>query len=126
MSMFRKAASAIIPATVEPVSDAIAIDQVESALPAALPEQTAAPDGAAPEASTEQPKPLRSGSKGAALLALLQREEGASLDEMIERTGWQGHTVRAAMTGLRKKGHVIAKRVSGNSTVWFIAAEPAA
>ena len=71
-------------------------------------------------------KPLRTGSKGAALLALLQREDGASLDEMIERTGWQSHTVRAAMTGLRKKGHVISRRMTGNCTVWFIPSGPAA
>ncbi len=126
MSMFRKAASAIIPATVDVVSDPIVIDQVEPALPTTMPELPAAPEANAAEPEGEQPKSLRSGSKGAALLALLQREEGASLDEMIERTGWQGHTVRAAMTGFRKKGHVIDKRVSGNSTVWFIAAEPAA
>ncbi len=122
MSMFRKAASAIIPATVEPAGDATVIDQVESASPTTAPEQTTAPETGSPEPEAGQPKPLRAGSKGAALLALLQREEGASLDEMIERTGWQGHTVRAAMTGLRKKGQVIGKRVSGNSTIWFIAA----
>jgi DNA-binding IclR family transcriptional regulator len=69
----------------------------------------------APEA-----KPLRAGSKAASLLDMLQRKEGSSLDEMTERTGWQGHTVRAAMTGLRKKGHLIDKRTSGNMTVWFI------
>lgn len=67
------------------------------------------------------PKPMRSGTKAAALLELLTREQGASLDEMIERTGWLSHTVRAAMTGLRKKGHTIDKRLSGNTTVWFIA-----
>lgn len=69
--------------------------------------------------------PLRSGSKASALLSLLKRKNGASLDEMIERTGWLPHTVRAAMTGLRKKGHIIDKRSSGNSTVWFIAVEMA-
>lgn len=69
---------------------------------------------------------LRAGSKAEGLLILLRRKEGASLDEMIERTGWQSHTVRAAMTGLRKKGHVIDKRVSGNCTVWFIASAEAA
>jgi DNA-binding IclR family transcriptional regulator len=71
-------------------------------------------------------KTLRAGSKAAALLEMLQRKDGASLDEMTERTGWQPHTVRAAMTGLRKKGHVIDKRPSGNTTVWFIGAEAAA
>ena len=69
----------------------------------------------APEA-----KLFRAGSKAASLLDMLQRNEGSSLDEMTERTGWQGHTVRAAMTGLRKKGYVIDKRTSGNTTVWFI------
>lgn len=123
MSIFRKTASAIIPASPELAGDAVvsqSAEQVESPLPIAAP----AEDKAAKAAS--QPKTLRVGSKGAALLSLLQRPEGASLDEMIERTGWQGHTVRAAMTGLRKKGHVISKRTSGNSTVWLIAAEPGA
>ncbi len=65
-------------------------------------------------------KPLRAGSKAASLLDMLQRKEGSSLEEMTERTGWQEHTVRAAMTGFRKKGHVIDKRTSGTTTVWFI------
>lgn len=68
-------------------------------------------------------KTPRVGSKAASLLEMLQRKDGASLDEMTERTGWQGHTVRAAMTGLRKKGHAIDKRPSGNTTVWFIDTE---
>ncbi|HVH49564.1 MAG TPA: DUF3489 domain-containing protein [Sphingomicrobium sp.] len=64
----------------------------------------------------------REGSKSATLLEMLQRKDGATLDEMTERTGWQSHTVRAAMTGLRKKGHVIEKRTVGNTTAWFIGA----
>ena len=62
----------------------------------------------------------REGSKASALLEMLQRKDGATLEEMTERTGWQSHTVRAAMTGLRKKGHVIEKRAVGNTTAWFI------
>jgi Protein of unknown function (DUF3489) len=119
MSKFRKAASVVIPVPTDPLGDDI-ITRVEPTSPTTVPEEAALP------ATASEPKPPRTNSKGAALLALLQREEGASLDEMIERTGWQGHTVRAAMTGMRKKGHVIDKRVSGNSTVWFITAEPAA
>lgn len=67
-------------------------------------------------------KPLREGSTAATLLEMLQRKDGATLDEMTERTGWQAHSVRAAMTGLRKKGHVIDKRATGNTTAWFIGA----
>ena len=42
------------------------------------------------------------GSKSAAVIALLQREQGATLAEMIEATGWLPHTTRAALTGLKK------------------------
>ncbi len=57
-------------------------------------------------------------TKSATLLALLQSGTGVSLEEMVEATGWQAHTVRAAMTGFRKKGHTIDKHVEGNTTVW--------
>jgi len=67
-------------------------------------------------------KTMPDGSKAAALLEMLQRKDGATLEEMTERTGWQTHSVRAAMTGLRKKGHVIEKRAVGNTTAWFIGA----
>lgn len=67
-------------------------------------------------------KTLREASKAATLLEMLQRKDGATLDEMTERTGWQSHSVRAAMTGLRKRGHVIEKRAVGNTTAWFIGA----
>ncbi len=63
-------------------------------------------------------------TKAAKLLTLLQTGTGASLEEMVEVTGWQSHTVRAAMTGLRKKGHIIDKHVEGNTTVWSV--KPAA
>jgi len=66
-------------------------------------------------------------SKAERLLDLLRTGTGASLEEMTEATGWQAHTVRAAMTGLRKKGHAITRHVEGNTTVWRIAAaEPEA
>ena len=46
-------------------------------------------------------------SKTAMVVQLLQRSDGASLDELVRATGWLAHTTRAAMTGLKKKGHVI-------------------
>lgn len=48
-------------------------------------------------------------SKAAAVLALLQRDSGATLPELITATGWLPHTTRAALTGLRKKGHAIER-----------------
>lgn len=63
-------------------------------------------------------------TKAAKLLSLLQTRTGASLEEMVEATGWQSHTVRAAMTGLRKKGHITEKHMEGNTTIWSV--KPAA
>lgn len=63
-------------------------------------------------------------TKAAKLLSLLQTGTGASLEEMVEATGWQSHTVRVAMTGLRKKGHIIEKHIEGNTTIW--SAKPSA
>ena len=51
----------------------------------------------------------RSGSKRAQVIALMQRAAGATLDDMVEATGWLPHTTRAALTGLRHTGHAIAK-----------------
>ena len=61
-------------------------------------------------------------TKTAKLLTLLQTGTGASLEDMVEATGWLPHTARAAMTGLRKKGHVIEKHVEGNTTMWSVKA----
>ena len=44
------------------------------------------------------------------MLILLERDEGASL-ELTEATGWQKHTTRAALTGPRKKGHLILREI---------------
>lgn len=65
---------------------------------------------------TNNPKPSK--TKVTKLLELLQTGTGASLEDMVEATGWLPHTTRAAMTGLRKKGHVIEKHVEGNTTIW--------
>ncbi len=68
----------------------------------------------------EQPKAPRDNSKTDRLLTLLSTGTGASLDDMIVATGWQAHTVRAAMTGLRQRGYAIYRHVEGNTTVWSI------
>jgi Protein of unknown function (DUF3489) len=36
---------------------------------------------------------------------LLQRDYGATLEELIAATDWLPHTTRAALTGLRKRGY---------------------
>ena len=42
-------------------------------------------------------------SKEAQVIALLRREQGATLDEIVAATGWQKHTVRGAISGALKK-----------------------
>jgi hypothetical protein len=68
---------------------------------AAAPEQTAG--------STSAPTENR-GPKGklGALIDLLQRPEGASVEDMMTATGWQSHSVRGALSGALKKKHRMA------------------
>ena len=78
------------------------------------------PDIAVP--STKPANAQRAGTKSAAVIALLSRPNGATLDEMIAATGWLPHTTRAALTGLKKKGHVIVRGKRGDVTCYRIAA----
>jgi hypothetical protein len=61
-------------------------------------------------------------NKGAAVLALLERPEGASRAELEEFTGWQPHTLRAFLSGLRKKGlNVAREEIYPGASVYRIA-----
>ena len=59
------------------------------------------------------------------MIALLERDTGATLDELIAATGWLPHTTRAALTGLRHKGFALdkSKRQDG-TTVYRISSAP--
>lgn len=61
-------------------------------------------------------------TKAGLVLTLLEREQGATLAEMIAATSWLPHTCRAALTGLRKKGHAIATGKRGDATCYRLAA----
>lgn len=68
---------------------------------------------------------VRVGSKKALVIGLLQREEGASVEEIVDATGWLAHTTRAMLTGLRKGGHGIEKVLkAGRATRYRIDGEP--
>lgn len=69
--------------------------------------------------ATTAPTP-RPESKIALVTRLLESAEGASLDEMVAATGWLPHTTRAALTGLKKKGHIITKCKEDNTTRYAI------
>ena len=72
-------------------------------------------------ALSEEASAAKRETKIGKVLAMLKRDEGATLDEMVEATGWQKHTTRAALTGLRKKGHVITRDKRGELTCYRIA-----
>jgi hypothetical protein len=55
----------------------------------------------APEVQTGSPS--RPGGKLGKLVEKLETAEGATLAELTDLTGWQPHTVRAALTRLRQR-----------------------
>jgi len=64
-------------------------------------------------------------TKQAVLIALLSDEAGASVPALAETLAWQNHTVRAALTGLRQKGHVLARTKDADGTTVYRIKGPA-
>lgn len=61
-----------------------------------------------PEAKpTAEPVQSAPTTKNQQVINLLSREGGATLEEMSKFAGWQPHSTRSFMTGLKKKGHAI-------------------
>jgi hypothetical protein len=56
-----------------------------------------------PDADMPQPVAIRTGTKQAQIIALLQRPEGASIGEIVEVTGWAAHSARGMISGGLKK-----------------------
>jgi hypothetical protein len=75
-----------------------AIERLRAAL-AASPGRPARERGA--------PRTPREGTKQQAVLAMLRREEGATVAQIAEATDWASHTVRGFLAGLKKKGITI-------------------
>ena len=59
-------------------------------------------------------------TKQAAILNLLRRAKGASIADLTSAIGWQAHSVRAALTGLRKRGHDIERSVESGASRYRI------
>jgi hypothetical protein len=70
-----------------------------------------------PAAIAERASAPKPQTKAALVSELLMGEGGASLDRLCQATGWQAHTCRAFLTGLRKKDLplVRSKREDGTS-----------
>lgn len=74
-------------------------------------------DEVAPPAAAQSAERV---TKASTVLSLLQRDRGATLAELIDATGWLPHTTRAALTGLRKKGHTVVRGKRGGETCYTI------
>ncbi len=63
-------------------------------------------------------------TKIATIIKLLRRPKGASIAELRKAIGWQDHSLRAALTGLRKKGfEVIRDKNHAGVTRYCVGAE---
>ena len=68
------------------------------------------------------------GTKTAKLRAMLKRPSGASIEAICKATGWQAHSARAALSGLRKAGCELERRRPDSSqpATYHLVAEPKA
>ena len=81
----------------------------QTSLPAALPTPTETSPDTAPKRKTK-----------ALLRAKLDARAGATVPSIMAATGWQAHTMRAALSGLRKSGCVLDRRTGAEGTVYAI------
>jgi len=68
-------------------------------------------------------------SKTTRLLAILAKPKGASLETICNATGWQPHSARAALSGLRKAGYLIERLPGdgeGGGSIYRIKSTPQA
>lgn len=76
---------------------------------------------AAPAADTPTPSLPKAPTKQSQVFDLLRRKEGALLTDLVAATDWLPHTARAALTGLKKRGHAIESRRADKQTTYFLA-----
>ncbi len=68
--------------------------------------------------SSKAPAPQK--TKKERLQALLRRKGGASIVELQKKFGWQPHTVRAAISGVRKAGETVVCKPGKSGSVYRI------
>lgn len=90
-------------------------------------------DASAPKASRRMTKVAsekdgtpraRADSKQAQLIEMLKSANGATIEEIVQKFGWQAHTVRGAIAGALKKKlglTVTSEKVEGRGRVYRIA-----
>ena len=77
--------------------------------------------------STVKAAKVNAGPKSVQIVSLLQRQNGASIPELMKATGWQAHSVRGFISGTlkRKQGLVVNSTVEeGKDRRYVIVAAP--
>jgi hypothetical protein len=64
------------------------------------------------------PKLQKKPTKSAIVSKLLARDKGATLIELAKATAWKEHSVRAFLTGIRKKA-ILIKEQRGDGTLAY-------
>jgi hypothetical protein len=86
-------------------------------------------EGTVDPAPPPSAEPRTSGGQGTAaaiVLSLIDRPDGATIDELTTATGWQAHSVRAVLSGLRKAGKGIDRSREERGSVYRLASDPTA
>ena len=93
----------------------------------ATPKRRGRPRQVSPTGADVAPAPkTRGGTNQAQLIAMLRREQGATIAQIVEATGWQPHTVRGAFAGAlkRKLGlTVTSEKVEGGERIYRLPVE---
>ncbi len=73
------------------------------------------------KASAGEGPSFRPGTKQARLVDLLTAHGGATISVLTAALGWQAHSVRAAITGLRKRGYPVERQLEDGMSRYRIA-----
>ncbi len=77
------------------------------------------------DSQPDKPALPKAHNKQGTIIGLLSRSEGATLNEMVEATGWQKHSVRGLMAGNLKKKlglTIVSSKENGGNRVYKILA----
>jgi hypothetical protein len=99
----RKSAVARIWQAAQRLGEEVEKEAAAEPAPAAKPKKAKATKDTTAKDDATGAKAPRDGSKTAQVVAMLQRKNGATLAEIMEKMGWLKHTVRGFMAGAMKK-----------------------
>lgn len=93
----------------------------------AMPEEAEPAEKTPAKAKPGKPQPVKTSPTKSAIkkpdivLTLLSRSKGATMEQLQEATGWQAHSIRAVISGLRKKDiHIARSQAKDGTTIYRV------